>query len=61
MLDFKRRLHHLWKKYYIYPGSPMNNVTLKISIRTNKSLGQLLVKKKPPKSMLINVDSMTIV
>ena len=60
MLDFKRRLHHSWKKYCIYPGSPMNNATLKISKRTNASLCQLLVKKKPHHSMLINVDSIAM-
>ena len=60
MLQFKGELHRLWKKYYNYAGSPMNNVTLKINTRSNKSLNQLLVKKKPPKSMLINVDSSNI-
>ncbi|CAF1495644.1 unnamed protein product, partial [Adineta steineri] len=60
MSDFPQKLRQLWKKYYIYPGSRMNNVTLKISSRTNKSLQHLLVKKKPPKSMLINVNSTDI-
>ncbi len=55
MLQFKRELHRLWEKYYIYNGSRMNNVRLQIGTRTNKSLCQLLVKKKPPKSMLIDV------
>ncbi len=54
MLQFKRELHRLWKKYYIYNGSPMNNVKLKISTQGNKSLNQLLIKKKPPRSMLVN-------
>jgi hypothetical protein len=60
MLDFKRELHRLWKKCYIYAGSPMNNVTLKIGTRSNKSISQLLIKNKPPKSMLINADSTNI-
>jgi hypothetical protein len=55
MLQFKRELRRLWEKYYIYNGSRMNNVRLQIGTRTNKSLCQLLVKKKPPKSMLIDV------
>ncbi|CAF2684125.1 unnamed protein product [Rotaria sp. Silwood2] len=57
MLDSKYQLSRLWQKYSIYPGSPMKNVTLQISTTTNKSLSQLLIKKKPPRSMLINVDS----
>ncbi|CAF4063443.1 unnamed protein product [Adineta steineri] len=60
MSDFSQKLRQLWKKYYVYPGSLMNNVTLKIGPRTNKSLQHLLVKKKPPKSMLINVNSTKI-
>ena len=57
MLKFKRELRRLWEKFYIYPGSPMNNVRLQIGTRSNKSLCQLLVKKKPPKSMLTNMTS----
>jgi hypothetical protein len=55
MLQFKRELRSLWEKYYIYPGSRMNNVRLQIGTRSNKSLCQLLVKKKPPKNMLTNI------
>jgi hypothetical protein len=54
MLQFKCELNRLWKKYYTYIGSPMNNVTLKISTQGNKSLNQLLIKKKPPRSILVN-------
>jgi hypothetical protein len=57
MLQFKRELRRLWEKYYIYPGSRMNNVRLQIGTRSNKSLCQLLVKKKPPKNMLTNITS----
>jgi len=60
ILDFKSELRHLWKKYYIYDGSQMNDVILKIGTRSNKSLNQLLIKKKPPKSILINVDPTNI-
>jgi len=55
MLQFKRELRRLWEKYYIYKGSRMNNVRLQIGTRSNKSLCQLLVKKKPPKKMLTDV------
>jgi len=60
MLSFKREFYRLWKKHFIYPGSPMNGVTLKISIQTNKSLSQLLVKKKPPRSMLTSTNALSI-
>jgi hypothetical protein len=57
MLQFKRKLRLLWEKYYIYKGSPMNNIRLQIGTRSNKSLSQLFVKKKPSKNMLLNVQS----
>jgi hypothetical protein len=60
MLDFQCELRRLWNKYYIYNGSPMKDVSLTIVTRINKSLSQLLIQKKPPKSMLINVDSTNI-
>jgi hypothetical protein len=53
MLQFKCELHPVWKKYYIYNGSLVNNVILKISTKGNKSLNQLLIKKKTTK---INVS-----
>ena len=45
MLDFKREFRRLWKKHFIYPGSVMNSITLKIDAQTNKSLSQLLIRK----------------
>lgn len=55
MLNFKNALYSLWKQCYIYDGSPMNNVTLKIGARKNKSLTQLMIKKKPSKAILANL------
>jgi hypothetical protein len=57
MVQFKRELRLLWEKYYIYKGSPMNRIRLQIGTRSNKSLSQLFVKKKPSKNMLVNVES----
>ncbi len=36
MLQFNRELRHLWEKYYVYPGSLMNNVRLQIGTHSNK-------------------------
>jgi hypothetical protein len=55
MSKFQQELRLLWKKYYIYQGSPMIHVRLQIGTRSNKSLCQLLVKKKPPKHVLTNM------
>ena len=57
MLDFKRELDCLWKQYYHCNNSPLNDVKLKISAQRNRSLSQLLIHKKPSKSMLSNAPS----
>ena len=55
MLQFKRELLRLWEQYYIYSGSRMKNVRLQMGTRSDTSLCQLLVKKKPPKYILIDL------
>ena len=57
MLQFKQELRCLWEKFYVYDGSRIKNVHLQIATRSNKSLCQLLVKKKPPRNMLTNIAS----
>ena len=57
ILRLKRELHGLWKKFYLYPGSPMKDVNLKISTRSNRSLNHLLIKKKPCRTLLTDIDS----
>ncbi|CAF0927363.1 unnamed protein product [Adineta ricciae] len=57
MSEFKQRLKQLWKNHYVHPGSPLNNVALKIGTRSNKSLQHILVKNKPLKSMLIDINT----
>ena len=57
MLKFQKELRRLWKQHYIYQGSPLNAVSLNIRPRTNKSLCQLLIKKKPAKQILQNINT----
>ena len=57
-VEFKHELRRLWRIHYLYPGSPMNHVALKMGTQGNRSLQQLLIKKKPPRSMLV-VDPST--
>ena len=55
MLNFKRELKNLWDKHYIDNNPMKHDVRLNIGTRSNNNLNQLLVKKKPPKVMLMNV------
>jgi hypothetical protein len=59
MLNFKGALDHLWKQHYHYHGSSMIDVKLKIGTVQNKSLSHLLIRKKPPKSLLRILHSTT--
>lgn len=54
VLKLKKELLCLWKKHYLYAGSPMNHIRLRIGTRMNRSLCQIFVHKKPPRTMLIN-------
>ncbi len=56
MLNFKRELKNLWDKHYTDNNPLKHDVRLKIGTRSNKNLNQLLVKKKPPKAMLMNIQ-----
>lgn len=53
-LKFQKELNNLWKTYYLDNNPIRQNLQLKIGTRSNKSLHQLLVKKKPSKTMLLN-------
>ena len=59
-LQFKRQLCRLWEKYYVYDGSLVNDVKLKFSTRSNKSLNELLVRKKPQRSMLVSNETKNV-
>ena len=51
--------HHFpdwWRKHYVYPGSPLNNVSLSLLPKTNSTLEQLLLHKKPPREILQRMD-----
>jgi hypothetical protein len=47
MLNFKGKLKNLWKKHCIYINPLMNNIHLKIGVKSNKVLKQLFVKASP--------------
>lgn len=51
LLHFKRDLNQLWKQFYVYQNSPLNDISLRIESRINKSLNQLLSLNKPMKAL----------
>jgi hypothetical protein len=56
LLDFKRKFRQLWAQFYVYQGSPMNDVRVMITTLSNPSLNDLLVYKKPSRSLLAKME-----
>jgi hypothetical protein len=49
---FSYQFHLWWKKHYQYPGSPVRNIKVRIIPKTNRTLAQFFIHKKPPRTML---------
>lgn len=54
MMNFTDGLRQLWNEHYINKDPIKQTIRLRLGTRSNKNLCQLLVKKKPSKSMLRN-------
>ena len=46
-----------WEEYYCRQGSKVAHVKVKFSAKSNRTLEQSLVYKKPPKEMLKKMDT----
>ena len=57
LLDFKREFRKLWAKSYAYKGSIMKGVRLVMTTLSNPSLNDLLVQKKPSRSLLAKMGT----
>lgn len=58
--NFKREFRQLWRKFYVYKGSVMNNVRLMITTLSNPSLNDLLVRKKPSRFLLTKMEDISL-
>ena len=56
MMNFRHAFRKLWRKYYVYEGSVMNDVRVMLTNLTNPSLNDLLVRKKPPRHLLNRME-----
>ena len=59
LMEFKREFRKLWAKYYVYKGSVVKDVRLMITTLSNPSLNDLLVRKKPSRSLLTKMESLS--
>ncbi len=63
MLNFMGKLKNLWKKHCIHNNPLMNNIHLKIGMKSNKVLKQLFVKASPlgKKSIFVKIYEIEII
>ncbi|CAF1203331.1 unnamed protein product [Adineta steineri] len=54
--NFRREFRKLWTKYYVYKESVVKNARTMITALNNPSLNDLLVRKKPPASLLTKME-----
>ena len=45
-----------WRKHYQYPGSLVKNVKIRLIPKTNRSLENFVVRKKPSRTMLTRME-----
>ena len=53
---FPEQFRLWWNTYYGFPGSPTQNVSLKIVANTNRTLEHYFIHKKPSKALLVNMQ-----
>ncbi len=55
-MNFKREFRQLRARYYVYKGFAMKDVRLLIATLSSPPLNDLLVHKKPPRSLLTKME-----
>ena len=54
-IDLPRELYTWWKTYYTFHASPIENVKVRIVAKTNNTLENYFIRKKPPRQVLTNM------
>ena len=51
------QIYTWWKIYYAFPGSPVENVKVRIVSNMNRTLESFLIRKKPPREILTKIKA----
>ena len=57
MIEFKRDFKKWWRKYYAFPGLPVEQVTIKIVFKTSRILDNFSYTQKPPREILTKMET----
>ena len=49
-----------WKEYFLYPGSPMNDVNVRLIVDTQQTLENFVTHKKPRRELNQDVIKLNI-
>ena len=52
-----KQVYTSWKTYYAFPGSPVENVKVRIVSNMNRTLESFLIRKKPPREILTKMEA----
>ena len=52
-----KQIYTWWKTYYAFPGSPVENVKVRIVSNMNRTLESFLIRKKPPREILTKMEA----
>ena len=58
-VTFRKEFKQWWKKYYGCEGSPVNDVKIRLSARTNRTLEHCFIHKKPTRELLTRMEPTT--
>ena len=54
--QLSREFYSWWKKHYQYQGSTVKDMKIRLRPKTNRSLANFLIHKKPPRAMLTRME-----
>ena len=57
--ELKKQFLDWWKEYYAFAGSSVHDVKVRLVAQTGRTLEHSLIHKKPPKDMLVKMESTT--
>ena len=61
--NLPKEFYRWWKTYYAFPGSPFENIKVRVVNDTNRTLENFFIRKKPSRELLkkdgSNIDNNT--
>ena len=52
-----KQVYTWWKTYYVFPGSPVENVKVRMVSNMNRTLESFLIRKRPAREILTKMEA----